>query len=261
VPVVGEPALPAGRYGDDRVFVCLVTDAEADSRRGVERHAAAVEKAGHPVVRVRLEDPFSLGGEVFRWEVAVAAAGSALGVHPFNQPDVELAKDLARRAMTRSHGREAPPPGSGVGVAADDAPALGAALQGWLTRTRPRDYLALQAYIAPSSGTGRALQALRRALSMRTGLATTLGYGPRFLHSTGQLHKGGPDEACILQLVDEPAPELEVPETDLSFGALVRAQALGDYQALLERGRRVLCVDLKDDPVSSIGKITEWVGA
>jgi transaldolase/glucose-6-phosphate isomerase len=259
VPVVGEPALPAGRYGADRIFVSLVLG--SDPHRDVDDLAASLERAGHPVVRIRLVDAYSIGAEIFRWETAVAAAGAVLGIQPFDQPDVELAKELARQAMAGGSAGGAKVLRSERAVPADEASALSTALDGWLARTRPGDYVALQAYIASDDATDRALRDVRLALSAKTGLATTLGYGPRFLHSTGQLHKGGPDEACILQLVDEPACDLAVPETDLTFGRLIRAQALGDYQALVERGRRVLRVNLKGDPVGGIGLVGKWAGA
>jgi transaldolase/glucose-6-phosphate isomerase len=255
VPVVNEPDFPVSRFGSDRMLVSLTMDADGDSNRDVENLAASVGKSGHPVVRLQLTDAYSLGGEFFRWEMAVAAAGSVLGINPFNQPDVELAKELARKAMARRIGGEAAAPGWNDSVETANAAALRTALDGWLARTRPGDYLALQAYIAPNDGTDRALQALRLTMTMRTGLATTLGYGPRFLHSTGQLHKGGPDEACVLQLVDEPERDLPVPGTDLSFGRLIHAQAVGDFQALVARGRRVLRVNLGRDPAGGLTRL------
>jgi transaldolase/glucose-6-phosphate isomerase len=253
VPVAGEPTLPAAAYGEDRTFVSIALRDDPD--RAADDLTRALEKAGRPVIRIRLADLFSLGGEIFRWELAVAAAGSVMGIDPFDQPDVELAKELAKKAMARDP-VQTPKAQAVDGAAAADRPAeLGNAFALWLAQARPGDFIAIQAYLAPEAGTTRALQALRLALSKKTGLATTLGYGPRFLHSTGQLHKGGPNEALVLQLVDEPARDLAVPETDLTFGRLIRAQALGDYQALVQRGRRVLRVDLKDDPSGSLGLI------
>jgi transaldolase/glucose-6-phosphate isomerase len=259
VPVAGEPPFPVAEYGRDRIFVSFIL--EGDPAEDINRLTASLEGAGHPVIRVRLGNIFSLGREFFRWEVAVAAAGSVLGIHPFNQPDVELAKELARTAMARDSGcdPEASAPEDAVPV--DDPDTLRTALGGWLAQARARDYVALQAYLAPEDKTDRALQALRSAVSKRTGLATTLGYGPRFLHSTGQLQKGGPDEALVLQLVDEAPHDLAVPGTDLTFGALIRAQALGDYQALRRKGRRVLRVNLKGDPSGGIGLLEKWAGA
>ena len=259
VPVTGEPVLPAGLYGRDRTFVSLALD--GDQARGTEELEESLARAGHPVIRIRLDDAYSLGREIFRWEIAVAAAGAALGIQPFDQPDVELAKDLARKAMARSGGQDPKSSEPGDAASTDGPAALQAAFDRWLAQARPEDYIALQAYLAPEAETGRALEDLRFGLLKKTGLATTFGYGPRFLHSTGQLHKGGPDEVLVLQLVDEPRGDLAVPETDFTFGALIRAQALGDYQALRQRGRRVLRVDLKSDPAGGIGLLRKWAGA
>jgi transaldolase/glucose-6-phosphate isomerase len=259
VPVTGEPVLPAGLYGADRTFVLLALD--GDPARGNEELEESLTKAGHPVIRIRLDDTYSLGREIYRWEIAVAAAGAALGIQPFDQPDVELAKELARKAMARSRGPDPKSSEPGDAKSTDDPAALRAAFDRWLAQARPGDYIALQAYLAPEVGTGRAFEDLRLALLKKTGLATTFGYGPRFLHSTGQLHKGGPDEALVLQLVDEPRRDLAVPETEFTFGALIRAQALGDYQALRQRGRRILRANLKSDPVGGIGLFRKWTGA
>jgi transaldolase/glucose-6-phosphate isomerase len=128
-----------------------------------------------------------------------------------------------------------------------DGAALNSAVAAWLASARPRDYIALQAYLAPAGETSSVLQEIRGTLLKKTGLATTLGFGPRFLHSTGQLHKGGPDEALVLQIVDRPEDDIPVPETGTTFGALIRAQATGDFLALKRRGRRVLRVDLGPD--------------
>jgi transaldolase/glucose-6-phosphate isomerase len=170
--------------------------------------------------------------------VAVAAACSVLGVHPFDQPDVQRTKDLTRQAMERSTSVPV------VAVSVADPAALAGALRAWEGSVRPGDYVALQAFLAPTPETTAILQDIRHCLRDRLGVATTLGYGPRFLHSTGQLHKGGPDTGLFLQLIDEPVEDAPIPETTFTFGRLLRAQADGDYQALVERGRRVLRVDL-----------------
>jgi transaldolase/glucose-6-phosphate isomerase len=259
IPVAGEPAPLSGRYGPDRIFITIVSD--ADPGLEVEERAASLEKAGHPVIRIRLADAYALGREIFRWEIGVAAAGSVLGIHPFNQPDVELAKKLAREAMARSASGGARKAAHEEAVPADDPAALHPAFDEWIGRARPGDYIALQAYLAPDDQTTEALQDLRLTLLEKTGLATTLGYGPRFLHSTGQLHKGGPDEVLVLQLVDEPGRDLAVPETDFTFGALIKAQALGDYQALRQRGRRVLRVNLKGDRDGGVSHLKKLAGS
>jgi transaldolase/glucose-6-phosphate isomerase len=258
IPVVDEPAVPPGLYGRDRVFVSIILDGDPGGEIG--GITDALERAGHPVIRTRVPDLYSLGREFFRWEVAAAAAGSVLGIHPFNQPDVELAKELARKAMARSGGGPASTAPEEA-LPADDAPGLRGAFDRWLGQARPGDYVAIQAFLAPQEDISRALRDLRLGLLSKTGLATTLGFGPRFLHSTGQLHKGGPNEALVLQLVDEPVTDLAVPETDFTFGALIRAQALGDYQALQQRGRRVLRVNLKKDPARGVGLLSSWAGS
>jgi transaldolase/glucose-6-phosphate isomerase len=256
VPVVGEPSAPDASYGGDRIFVSLVLRGDRDD--GIEERLGSAERAGHPVIRIVFEDLFDLGREIFRWEVAVAAAGSVIGINPFNQPDVELAKELARKAMADGRAAEAGAPDETA--FADDAAGLGEALDGWLRQARAKDYISIQAYLAPADETTCALQALRLALLKKTGLATTLGYGPRFLHSTGQLHKGGPNEPLVLQLFDEPADDLAVPETDFTFGNLIRAQALGDFRALRQRGRRVLRVGLKSDVAGGLDRLGKRSG-
>ena len=242
VPVDGEALGAPAVYGADRVFVSIALAAE-EGGAGAEREAklGALEAAGHPVVRVTLPSLQDLGQELFRWELATAVASAVLGIHPFNQPDVQLAKDKARSAMARTQGASA----AGVPVvSAQDGAALRASLAPWLASIKAGDYVGLHAYLAPSPELTAALEGLRVGLRNRLRVATTLGYGPRFLHSTGQLHKGGASNGAFLQLVDTPAQDLVVPETDFTFGRLIRAQADGDAEALTERGRRLVRVDL-----------------
>jgi transaldolase / glucose-6-phosphate isomerase len=248
IPVADEPLLAAGRYGADRVFVSIGAGGSRSPRPAADaarsRQEALLQElaaAGHPVIRITLTGPIDLGAEFFRWEFAVAASGAVLGIQPFDQPDVQLAKELARRAMSAAPGTGQATHGSPLVSRPDEWPA---ALDAWVRGTKAGDYIGLQAYLAPSPGATRALQALRRTLAERTGLATTLGFGPRFLHSTGQLHKGGPNSGVFLQVVDAVAPDLEVPESTYTFGQLIRAQAEGDALALAQRGRRLLRIDL-----------------
>ncbi len=254
VPIVDEPMLAPEVYGPDRVFI------EIEEGGGVSAplaaHTARLEAAGHPVVRLRARELTDLGQEFFRWELAVASAGIILGIDPFDQPDVELAKELARRAMAPS-APGAPKP-EVVTVPGGDRSALSKAVKSWLGSCRPGDYVGIQAYLAPSAETWTALEAIRRRTLERMRVATTLGYGPRFLHSTGQLHKGGPNTGLFLQLVDTPSKDLEVPGAGYTFGQLIRAQSLGDYQALRHKGRRVLRVDLGgDDVAGGLGRLRE----
>ncbi len=241
VPVAGEPPGPPEAYGADRVFVRL--ELRSDGAAGQNSLFPALPPAAAPCIEIRLNDMLDLAQEFFRWELAIAAAGAVLGIHPFNQPDVETAKDLARKAMAQG----AESPAAVRTIPANDSGALLQALREWMSGATPGRYAAIQAYLAPTNETTAHLQELRGLIRNRTRLATTLGYGPRFLHSAGQLHKGGPNSGLFLQLVDEPASDLAVPESDFTFGSLIRAQALGDYQALMQRGRRVLRVNLGGD--------------
>jgi transaldolase/glucose-6-phosphate isomerase len=256
VPIVEEPAVRPDAYAADRLFVYLHLQEGTDTE--LREQIDALEAAGFPTLRIQLSDTTDLGQEFFRWEVAVAAAGAALGIHPFDQPDVELAKQLASKAMKPKQ-RGASPASSGEGepVAVEHAEQLRQALKTWLAGARPRDYIALQAYLPPNAATTTELQALRASLLDRFRLATTLGYGPRFLHSTGQLHKGGPNTGLFLQIIDVPAEDVPVPETDYTFGELIHAQALGDYQALRQRGRRVLRVSLGSDVARGLQLLQE----
>jgi hypothetical protein len=250
--VVDEPLTKPDAYADDRIFIYVCREQECGAE---EAALKALENAGHPVVRLALKDLYHLGQEFFRWEVAVAAAGSVLGINPFNQPDVELAKQLARKLMddptlsTKNVDKGGATSAEGNIVDSVDtvdvsSVRLTAALQSWWQQARGGDYAAIQAYLAPNAETSALLLKIRELLRSHSRLATTSGYGPRFLHSTGQLHKGGPNTGLFLQLVDEPATDLAVPESAFTFGAILRAQALGDYQALRQRGRRVMRVNL-----------------
>lgn len=275
VPVVGEPPRAPDEYGEDRVFVGLILagDAAREAEQWGEADGTpalldALEAAGHPTLRIRLEQPEELGALFLVWEVGVAMAGAALGIHPFNQPDVQLAKRLARQVMT---GKGASDGGTADGAPAEDAasepdeidlvwelPQFGHApprtpvppdvdgirerVEDFLAAVAPSDYIAVQAYLAGGEEEEGLLGTLRAALAGATGATTTLGYGPRFLHSTGQLHKGGADNGLFLQLVDDAGEHVHVPETDFTFRQLIRAQALGDIEALGRCGRRTLRV-------------------
>ncbi len=250
LPVVGETELAAETNATDRLFVALSSVGEGSEDLG--SRLDVLEEAGHPVVRIYLDDRYGLGAEIFRWEVAVAAAGSVLGVQPFDQPDVQLAKEMARQAMSGGDSATA-----SAELSASQEERLSAALQQWMGEGRPGDYIAIQAFLAPSPAASAALTRLQQVLHRASGLAVTIGYGPRFLHSTGQLHKGGPPTGLFLQLVDEPEAELAVPETDYGFGGLVRAQGLGDARALLQKERRLLRVGLDKGVESGITRLGE----
>jgi glucose-6-phosphate isomerase/CheY-like chemotaxis protein len=375
LPVVGEPLGPPEVYGDDRLFVHLQLGPTA-LPPGDDAHPAAMQalqEAGHPVLRLHLRDRYDLGAQFFLWELATAVAGHRLGINPFEQPNVEAAKVLARQAVVAYKETGALPAqtpaldGDGITVYGDVTtagtekgkivyvesdperidlvrlifkrkgfeahgviggkegletvrrvrPALvlvgrtlpdmdshevrrqieadatlkhttvivmgerappidevltshaarpgspGEALTAFLNQARPGDYVALQAFVQPSAETDAALLALRTRLRERYKLATTVGYGPRFLHSTGQLHKGDAGQGLFLQFTadaprDAPIPdEAGAPDSSISFGTLIMAQALGDWQALLEAGRRVMRFHLGDDVVRGLGVLTK----
>jgi glucose-6-phosphate isomerase len=255
IPVVGEPLRDAERYPSDRTFVVITLDGasgpEMSELAELADLASTLEHHGHPVTRIGIGDPNELGGEFVRWEVATAAAGKVLDIDPFDQPNVQESKDATRELLDayRTDGRlPAPEPVAerdGVG-AYGDAAVIGspadpaAALRELLSGVRPGDYLALLAYLPRTDANEARLQALRSRLGGASGVATTLGFGPRFLHSTGQLHKGGPPSGVFLQLTAEPERDLPIPGWSETFGTLVAAQALGDLRSLQKRGRRAL---------------------
>jgi len=253
LPVVGEPPGEPAVYGDDRLFVYLQLDPHAGEgqRRGFDAAIQALEEAGHPVVRLCLNDLYDLGGQFFLWEMATAVAGHLLSINPFDQPNVEAAKVLARKMVAEYREK-----GSLSGV--ELAPLTAEALSEFLAQARPGDYIALQAYVQPTPKTDAALADLRLRLRNRTRLATTVGYGPRFLHSTGQLHKGDAGNGLFIQFTADDPRDVPIPDevgsqdSSISFGVLKMAQALGDHQALLDAGRRVIRFHLGDDVVGGL---------
>jgi len=255
VPVVGEPLGPPEVYGPDRLFVHLRL-ADEDIHDAALK---ALEAAGHPVVRLNLKDRYDLGGQFFLWELATAVAGQRLGINPFNQPNVEAAKMLARRMVAEYTEKGALPTG-------ESAPLTAEALREFLAQAQAgseRGYIALQAYVQPTAETDAALTALRRRLRDQFQMATTVGYGPRFLHSTGQLHKGDAGNGLFIQFTadaprDAPIPdEAGAPDSSISFGVLKLAQALGDYRALTDVGRRVIRFHLGKDVVGGLNELLE----
>ena len=222
LPVEGEDLGPADVYGDDRLFVA------AGSGNGAALDALV--EAGNPEVRISFDDVLGLGAEMFRWEFATAVAGAVIGIQPFDQPDVQSAKDATKRILA---GGEIPRIDPG-----DLDSLLGAA--------EPGRYLSIQAYLPRSEENIRRLHHVRMRLRDRLRVATTVGFGPRFLHSTGQLHKGGPNTGLFVQVVDEPETDLPIPGYPYSFKHLIAAQAAGDLLALRERDRHVARVSLAE---------------
>ena len=257
VPVDAEPLGAPAVYGADRVFAYLRLAADADAEQ--ERAVAALEAAGHPVVRIVVSDPMQLGQEFFRWEMATAVAGSIIGINPFDQPDVEASK-VKTRDLTSAYEKTGSLPAekpfyaaAGFSLYADTkneaalAPAatsLTAALKAHFARIGPGDYAALLAYIERNPAHIETLQRWRRMIRDRTKAATCLGFGPRFLHSTGQAYKGGPNSGVVLQITCDDPADLAVPGQKYTFGVVKAAQARGDFEVLAERGRRALRVHI-----------------
>ncbi len=268
VPVVGEVLGTPEVYGADRLFVHLCLEGDATDDAAVTQ----LEGAGHPVVRLFLHDPYDLGGQCFLWELAVAVAGHRLGINPFEQPDVVAAKTRARQAVDEYKRKETLPAdtptmteGALTVYGAVEAESPRAALGAFLSQAEPGAYVGLQAYLQPTPETDAALQALRMRVRDRFRLATTLGYGPRFLHSTGQLHKGDAGRGLFVQITADDVQDIPIPnaagspDSSLTFGILKTAQALGDRQALLDAGRHVIRFHLGGNVVKGIKKLHEAV--
>ncbi|RMH36902.1 MAG: bifunctional transaldolase/phosoglucose isomerase [Nitrospirae bacterium] len=269
VPVDDEPLGIPDVYGSDRTFVYLRDVQHVDPRQ--EATMKALEAAGHPVVTIAVEALVNLGQEFFLWEIATALAGAILGINAFDQPNVQESKDRTK-ALLQEYVR--------TGRLPEDDPAFveeplrlyadaanRAALQGartmeemlatHLARAQPGDYVAINAYLERTPAIHDQLQRLRSRIRDAKRVATTVGYGPRFLHSTGQLHKGGPNSGVFLQLTCDDPEDLPIPGEPYTFGVLKAAQALGDLQSLVSRGRRVIRVHLGSDVGKGLARLEE----
>ena len=272
VPVDREEVGPPEVYGNDRIFAYVRLESAPDQAQDAK--VAALEQAGHPVVRIPLGDTYDLGQEFFRWEIATAVAGSIIGINPFNQPDVEASK-IATRNLTTEYEKTGSLPAekpvledNGVKLFTDavNADALAKAaggdkslagyLRAHIRRAGAGDYFALLAYIQMNTQHETLLQKLRQALRDRKRVATCLEFGPRFLHSTGQAYKGGPNSGVILQVTCDDAADLPVPGQKYTFGVVKAAQARGDFQVLAERGRRALRAHLGRDLASGLDRFS-----
>lgn len=245
VPVDREPLLHPGTYGPDRVFVRLSLKGEDDGGRAAL--ADQLARRGHPVIEIGIEDPIELAGEAIRWEVATAIAGAVLGIDPFDQPNVEEAKERTRRLLGANGSAGSMGAGSdmadAIQVSAGEA-VLTDALRALTARLSAPSYVAIQAFIAPDPSRDAAIGRIREGLADHRGCATTAGYGPRFLHSTGQLHKGGPATGVFLQLTSDHPTDRPIPGWPYTFGRLIDAQARGDREALRAHDRPLLRVHL-----------------
>jgi transaldolase/glucose-6-phosphate isomerase len=277
VPIAGEPLDEPGRYAKDRIFVDLALAGDA-TNADREKRLTALEKAGHPVVRLEIAESLDLVQEVFRWEIATAVVGAVLELNPFDQPDVEAAKIASRELMAKA-GQS----GGGQARKADlelegarffVAPALDSAaksaggdpqalIAGLLSSLGEGDTFAINAFLADTPATHDALQALRESVGRARKVATTLAFGPRYLHSTGQLQKGGSERLAGIQLWQSanarPGKALAIPNMDADFDVLAEAQAAGDFAILCQRGRRMIGVDVGPDPSATLARLADWI--
>lgn len=256
IPVVGERPVEPDAYGDDRVFVYI--------HMGEDRtHDTMVEKLserGHPIVRIEVEDPSSIGAEMYRWEFATAVAGAIMQINPFDQPNVQEAKDKTKEVLAEySKTGELPAQKADVTEGSILHGNVRGAVEDLIDSLNPGDYFAIMAYLHRSEAVDDAVAHMRSEVAMEKGVATTFGYGPRFLHSTGQLHKGGPNTGVFLQITTEGGEDVDVPGEDYDFATLKDAQAAGDLAVLQERDRRVMRVDLADEPATNLGRLVEMI--
>lgn len=275
IPVDLEPLGSPSVYGNDRLFVQLRLRSEPDSE--VDKKVEAIAKAGHPVYRIDLDDPYDLGGEMFRWEFATATAGSILGINPFNQPDVEDAK-LATLALTKAYEDSGSLPemsalydGDDVVLFASDEnevqlmsvagkqPSLESYLGAHLGRVAVGDYVALLAYVEMNSEHQELLTQMRSLIRDRYKVATCVGFGPRFQHSTGQAYKGGPNSGVFIQITCDEREDLAIPGRSYTFGVVKEAQARGDLEVLADRGRRALRIHLGADVTKGLKALVDVV--
>jgi glucose-6-phosphate isomerase len=272
IPVNRESLASPDAYGDDRVFVYLKLESDAES--ATDAAIDALERAGQPVVRISLPDVYNLGQEFFRWEIATAVAGSIIGINPFDQPDVEASK-IATKKLTEEYERSGSLPAEtpifeaeGIKLFADETNSqtlnardhsLSGYFKAHLDRLQPGDYFALLAYVERNEAHERALQTARHAVRDTKHVATCLGFGPRFLHSTGQAYKGGPNTGVFLQITCDDAADLSVPGQKYTFGIVKAAQARGDFEVLAERGRRALRVHLGADVNAGLERLKQEI--
>jgi hypothetical protein len=241
VPIVDEPLGPPEVYGEDRVFIYLRnSDAPQED---LDQAVEALADAGHPTLTLSTHDGADLGRVFFLSEFATAVAGWALEINPFDQPDVQEAKDKTAQVLNGGASPE-------IALADDDA------LRALLGEAGPPHYIAILGYLPPSDALDAAVAELRQALRSATGAATTFGYGPRFQHSTGQLHKGGPPVGRFLQLVGDPQGDLEIPGASFTFATLIAAEAAGDLQTLRDHGLPAERVKLDGDPAAAVRSLT-----
>lgn len=271
VPVDAEPLGDVSTYGHDRLFAYLRLSTKPDAAQ--DKAVKAIEAAGYPVVRIELSDVCHIGQEFFRWEMATAVAGAVIGINPFNQPDVEASK-VQTRALTAAFEKDGkfPPEkpffeADGISLYADEynmkqlgsAGTLAGNLAAYFKRLKPSDYFAFLAYIERNGQHTQTLQEMRRLIRDRRKVATCLGFGPRFLHSTGQAYKGGPDSGVFLQITCNDAADLKIPGRKYSFGIVKAAEARGDLEVLSQRKRRALRVHIGDHVAGGLNTLKKAI--
>lgn len=274
IPVADEDLATPDAYGDDRIFVVMRLKGAVEPRQA---SVNALVDAGHPVIELMLDHPLDVGAEFFRWEVATAVCGAVLGVNPFDQPDVEASK-IETTALADAYERGLPLPvetplashdgitlfaGSAVSARLTQLAGPGARLEdlvaAHLNLARPGDYFALLAYLDMSEANHAAFQRIRHLVRDRRGVATSVGFGPRFLHSTGQAFKGGPDSGVFLQVTCDDPNDVAIPGRRVTFGVVKAAQALGDLRVLTQRGRRALRIHLSGDVGAGLDRLEQLV--
>ena len=274
IPVDREPLFPPDRYGRDRVFAYIKFAGDKDPE--MESSVAAIEKAGEPLIRIVLNDLYDIGQIFFQWEIATAVAGSLLKINAFDQPDVEASKVVTRNLTSEFEETGSLPPEEpileqdGIKLFTDTANAeallndgktLGAALRAHIDRLRPGDYFGLLAYVPMSPQYEGTLQEIRKEILESKQVATVLGFGPRFLHSTGQAYKGGPNSGVFLQITCDEREDLRVPQQKYTFGVVKSAQARGDFQVLADRQRRAVRVHLGVDLAKDLHRLRDLLCA
>lgn len=272
VPVTGEPSrLKDGTYGEDRVFVHIKLNKSKD--RGADSAAKQLLDAGRPVTAVKLVDPLDLGAEFFRWEIATAVLGHRLGINPFDQPDVQSAKSKTKALMEEFRAKKRlPEPETHVqktGITLSfskaswtrlkDCSTVDEGLSRFMEDSKEGDYIGLLSYLCSDGRYEKALDAIRKSAARRGSLAIQSGYGPRYLHSTGQLHKGGPNSGIFVILTRPDAPDVTIHAAGYSFGQLVAAQALGDFQALDEAGRRAVLIRVEGKTDKALKRVAKAI--
>ena len=278
IPVDREPMIDAENYYDDRIFVHLSLKGSATDEAAYQR-LEEIERAGHPMIRIELETLYHISQEFFRWEFATAVAGSVMKINPFNQPDVESAKIEARKITDQYEQTGSLPDETpfyqeeGVALFSNEAnavelnvlagenPSLAAILGAHVSRIRAKDYFGLLGYIEMNPKNEKQLQAIREKVLDKTLAATCLGFGPRFLHSTGQAYKGGGNNGVFLQITSDDEIDLPVPGQKYTFGVVKAAQARGDFQVLLDRGRRALRVHIHGNTADGLRKLNDLLSA